>query len=194
MQHIAIFASGSGSNAEKIIQHFSSQTLIKVSLVVCNRKEAGIWDIAKSHNIPSAYFPKSKLYDSNDIIKILQAHHCNWIVLAGFLLKIPASVLEAYPNKIINIHPALLPKFGVKGMYGMHVHKAVQEAGETETGISIHLANENYDEGQMIAQHRCELNKSDDAEDIRAKVQALEHKFFAIEIEQYIRKNSGIES
>lgn len=183
---IAIFASGSGTNAEKIMQHFQAHDSISIKLLVCNRKDAGVWEKAKAYKIPGVYCPKSRFYESNDIVNILKEEGIDWIVLSGFLLKIGKNILDCYPNRIINIHPALLPKYGGPGMYGMHVHKAVAENGEKESGISIHLANENYDEGAMIAQYHCDLEPNDGPEEIQQKVQQLEHAHFAPSIEKYI--------
>lgn len=187
--NIAIFASGSGSNADKILSYFSGHSSIKVALIVCNRKEAGVWQIAENHGVKCCYSNKTSLYESNDIISLLQEEGIDWIILAGFLLKIPNNILESYPDKIINIHPALLPKFGGKGMYGLHVHKAVVAANESETGITIHLVNENYDEGRVIAQFSTPVSSLDSAEDVQKKVQQLEHQYFPKSIENYILEN-----
>ncbi|TXC85403.1 phosphoribosylglycinamide formyltransferase [Luteibaculum oceani] len=184
--NLAIFASGSGTNAEAIISHFKGHSKIQVKLVVTNKKEAGIWKVADRNQVPCYHAKKSTLYESNDIVTLLKEKHINWIILAGFLLKIPKNILEAYPNEIINIHPALLPKFGGKGMYGMHVHKAVVEANEKETGITIHKVNENYDEGAIISQFSTAVHPDDTPEDVQQKVQQLEHKHFPREIEKHL--------
>jgi phosphoribosylglycinamide formyltransferase-1 len=185
MIRIAILASGSGSNAENIVQHFNNHPEIKVSCIVCNRRDAKVFQRAKKLEIPSHYFPKSDFYQSEKVLHLLK-EQADWIVLAGFLLKIPQNILDAFPDNIVNIHPALLPKFGGKGMYGMHVHKAVREMNETETGITIHRVNENYDEGAVLYQAKTFVSKSDTPEDIAAKIHLLEQKHFPKVIENTI--------
>ncbi len=174
---IAIFASGRGSNAEKIITFFKDDPSVKIGLILSNRKEAKVLDLAQAHQIPTYIAAREDFYHSDKITTTLAKHKIDLIVLAGFLWLIPAYLVSAYPNKIINIHPALLPKYGGKGMYGMNVHKAVHKAGENETGITIHYVNERYDDGAVIFQAACELEKSDSPEQIAKKVLALEHQY-----------------
>lgn len=183
---IAIFASGSGSNARKIIEYFKNHATIKVALVVSNRKEAGVLDIAKEHNIDTLIISKSTFYETEEILKPLSDYKISFIVLAGFLLLVPKYIIRRFNKKIINIHPALLPKFGGKGMYGHHVHEAVKEAGDSETGITIHYCNEHYDEGSVIFQAKCSVLPSDSPDDIAKRVLALEHANFAKVIEHVL--------
>ena len=178
MTRIAIFASGSGSNAENIIRYFSDKESVKVVLVLSNRANSGVLIRAQSHNIPTFIFTKNDLNECSKVHKVLKDYNASMIVLAGFLLKIPLYMIKAYPNSILNIHPALLPKFGGKGMYGMNVHKAVVENNEQKSGITIHYVNENYDEGDIIFQATCEINSEDSPNDVQDKVQALELRHF----------------
>ena len=184
--HIAIFASGAGSNARKIIEHFENKGLrIKVSLIVCNVPGAGVLDIAEEKGIPSLMINKSE-FAANGYVESLKNAGIDFIVLAGFLWKVPEVLVRAYPKAIINIHPALLPKYGGKGMYGARVHEAVIAAGEKESGITIHWVNENYDEGAIIFQAKCSIDASDTAESLANKIHALEHAHFAITIEKLL--------
>ena len=177
MNRVAIFASGSGSNAENIIHYFSDKKYVVFPLVISNKSEAFVHERAKRLGISSFSFTKDQ-FMRGDVLSLLQKENINFIVLAGFLLKVPENILKAFPNKIVNIHPALLPKFGGKGMYGDFVHKAVVEAGEKESGITIHYVNENYDEGQIIFQAKCPVLVTDSADEIAQKVHALEYEFF----------------
>jgi len=177
MKRIVLFASGSGSNVENIIRYFSDSHELEFPFVISNKADAFVHERVKKLKIPSYVFKKDEFEDGT-VLEFLQNNAVDLIVLAGFLLKIPENILKAYPDKIINIHPALLPKFGGKGMYGSRVHEAVVSAGEKETGITIHYANENYDEGQIIFQARCPILPSDSPEDVAAKVHALEYKHF----------------
>lgn len=186
MKNIAIFASGEGTNAQRIIDYFKSSDHIKIALIVSNKPTANVLNRAKKENIPTRVISRADFYESDTTIKALQATHIDFIVLAGFLWMIPKNLIQAFPNKMVNIHPALLPKFGGKGMYGMHVHTAVVNAGETETGISIHYINEQYDEGEIIAQHRCTISKEDTPETVAAKIHELEYEFFPKAIEKII--------
>lgn len=183
---IAIFASGEGSNAEKIMRYFNNKNSITVCLLVCNRKNAAVFDKASKANVKAVYLPKNAFYESNMALDVLNENKVDFIVLSGFLLKIPDNIVKNYSNKIINIHPALLPKFGGAGMYGLHVHTAVKQANEKETGISIHLVNEEYDKGKILFQAKCPVNENDSVENIQKKVQELEHKHFAECIYNYI--------
>lgn len=177
-KRIAIFASGTGSNAMKIIEHFEKNENIHVSLIVSNKKEAGVLNFAKVKNIASIVIDKDEFYKSDKVVDYLLGEKIDMIALAGFLWLIPINLIRAFPRKIINIHPALLPKYGGKGMYGMHVHKAVKENGDSESGITIHYVNQHYDEGQIIFQKKVAIDQEDSAEDIRNKVLVMEHYNF----------------
>lgn len=179
MKNIAIFASGGGSNARKIIEYFADSPEVKVALVVSNKKDAGVLEIAKAHNIPTQIIHRQMFYETEELLDILRQLRIDFIVLAGFLWLIPAWLVRAYPRRMVNIHPALLPKYGGKGMYGMHVHEAVRAANESETGITIHYVNEQYDEGAIIFQARCPVAPSDTPADIARKVHELEHRHFS---------------
>lgn len=187
MNRLAILASGSGSNAENIIRYFENHKTIKVTTIITNRKEAKVLDRAKKLNTPAVYFPKNVFFEEEKVLKHL-LENADFVVLAGFLLKIPQNIVDAFPDKIINIHPALLPKFGGKGMYGMNVHNAVKEQGETETGITIHLVNENYDEGAIIFQAKTPVSSSDTPEDIANNIHQLEYTHFPKVIEETLLK------
>lgn len=179
---IALFASGSGSNVENILNFFSKQENIQFPLIISNNPNAFVHERARKMAIPSVNFNGEDFVEGDKILSLLSEYKIDFIVLAGFLLKIPKLLIDAYPNKIINIHPALLPKYGGKGMYGMHVHQAVKAAGERETGITIHYVNEYYDKGNIIFQAKCEIAFEDSPEDIALKVHALEYKHFPEEI------------
>lgn len=183
MVNLAIFASGAGSNAKKILEYFSNNTGIEVVKIITNNPNAYVLEIAKQFNIDSIIISKSVL-KSEDFIKMLNDQKIDLIILAGFLLKIPKKLIEGFQGEIINIHPALLPKYGGKGMYGMHVHQAVKDANETETGITIHYVNENYDEGKVILQEQVNIQNNDTIEMIANKVHQLEYQYFAPTIEK----------
>lgn len=187
-KRIAIFASGSGSNAQKIMEHFKKHPEAEVVIVLTNNPEAYVLQRADNFEIPSHIFDKHEFYKTDDIVRLLKNLHIDLIVLAGFLWLIPQSLISAFPNKIINIHPALLPKFGGKGMYGDKVHKAVLEAGEEESGITIHYVNENFDEGETIHQSRFRIEEGDDLEMIKFKGQQLEHLHYPKVVEQVLKK------
>jgi phosphoribosylglycinamide formyltransferase 1 len=186
MRNIAIFASGGGSNARKIIEHFKGHPSVKVALVVSNKPDAGVLSIAKEHGIDTLIISKSAFYETDDILKTLTLYRISFIVLAGFLLLVPQYIIGRFKKKIINIHPALLPKFGGKGMYGSHVHEAVKEAKETETGITIHYCNAHYDEGDIIFQAKTAVSPADTPQDIAQNVLALEHEHFPKVIEKVV--------
>jgi len=177
MKKIIVFASGSGTNAENIIKYFSNIEIAKVVSVFTNNASAKVIDRAKNHQIPVEIFSKNELLERNLLQKI-QKIDPDLIVLAGFLLKFPENIIEQYPNKIINIHPALLPKYGGKGMYGMHIHRAIVNNKEKETGISIHYVNENYDEGGIIFQANVALTDEDTPETVAEKIHELEQTHF----------------
>lgn len=175
---IAFFASGSGSNMENIVRYFENDNDFVFPVIISNNQKAFVHERAKKLNIPSYTFAKEDFASGEKILSLLKELDIDAVVLAGFLLKIPEALTRAFPNKIINIHPALLPKYGGKGMYGDHVHKAVAAAGEKESGITIHYVNENYDEGNIIFQAKCELAPNDTPDDIAEKVHALEYEYF----------------
>jgi len=190
MKHIVIFASGSGTNAENIIKYFKKSTIATVVRVLTNNQHAKVLERAKSLNIKSLYFNK-KAFSEDDTILNLLKKEADYIILAGFLWRLPAKIVEAFPNRIINIHPALLPKYGGKGMYGMHIHKAIIENNEKESGISIHYVNENYDEGAVIFQEKVSVEPNDTPEMLAIKVHELEYAHFPRVIEQVILKANG---
>ncbi|MGG8496388.1 phosphoribosylglycinamide formyltransferase [Tenacibaculum sp. TC6] len=185
MKRIVIFASGSGSNAENIIKYFQNSEEIVVTHVLSNNEQAKVFDRCERLNIDASLFDKDSFIHDDTVLNFLQVE-ADVIVLAGFLWKIPAKIVNAFPNKIINIHPALLPKYGGKGMYGMNVHKAVKENNEAETGITIHYVNENYDEGAIIFQAKTSVSSSDTPETIAQKVHELEYEHFPKVIEEVI--------
>ncbi len=185
MKRIAIFASGAGSNAEKIIQHFAAlaaknlSPAAMIALIVCNKPGAGVLKIAEINDIPFLVIDKEKFFRGNGYVDELKAAGIDFIVLAGFLWKLPSVLIRDYPKKIVNIHPALLPNYGGKGMYGHFVHEAVIAAGEKESGISIHYVDEHYDHGQIVLQAKCAISPTDTPESLARKVQILEHMHYA---------------
>ena len=185
-KHIAIFASGSGTNAEQIISHFKGSSTGKIKILCSNKPDAYALVRAQKHNIPTCIFSRDEFYKSDKIIKLLKEENIDLIVLAGFLWLVPVELIRAFPDKIINIHPALLPNYGGKGMYGMHVHKAVIESGDAESGISIHYVNEKYDEGKIIFQARCKIDRDDTPETLAKKIHQLEYEYFPKVIEELI--------
>lgn len=184
---IAILASGAGTNAEKIIAYFKDHDDIDVSLVISNRQGAGVLGIADRGGLPHRVIAKHEFGNEDLVLGMLDEYQIDFIVLAGFLLLIPPYLVRAYPQRIINIHPALLPKYGGKGMYGMHVHEAVKAAGDSESGITIHFVNERYDEGAIVFQKSTAIDHSDSPKDIAHKVQKLEHTHFPKVIEACVR-------
>lgn len=186
MNHIAIFASGEGTNAQNIIDFFKDSDSAKVSIIVSNNPKANVLNRAQTAGISTFITNRTSFYETDTLPDILRNARIDFIVLAGFLWKIPSGLIQAFPNKIINIHPALLPKFGGKGMYGMRVHEAVIAAQEKESGITIHYVNENYDEGQIIAQYRCAVEPADTAETVANKIHQLEKEYFPKTIHQLI--------
>lgn len=178
MKRIVIFASGSGTNTENIIAFYQKRKNASVVLVLTNNLNAKVINRCKKLNVASITFNKTAFIKSNKVLNVLKTAQPDLIVLAGFLLRLPIDILNAFPNKVINIHPALLPKYGGKGMYGEHVHEAVVRNNEIESGITIHYVNENYDEGAIIFQARCNVDKSDSAEDVAKKIHKLEMEHF----------------
>ena len=187
-KRLAIFASGSGSNAENICNYFKSTSDIEVGLICTNKPDAFIVKRAEKLNIPVYIFAKHELNNFVDLHKKLQSIGVDIVILAGFLLKLPAIMVDSYPNRIINIHPSLLPKYGGKGMYGSNIHKSVIENKETESGISIHFVNQNYDEGKIILQKKCSISANESVETLIHKIHKLEHNYFPIAIEKTIKK------
>jgi phosphoribosylglycinamide formyltransferase-1 len=187
-KRIAIFASGSGSNAQKIMEHFKRNADAEVVLILTNNPQAYVLQRADNFEIPSHVFTRNEFYQTDDVINLLKNLQVDLIVLAGFLWLVPASLLNAFPNKIINLHPALLPKYGGKGMYGDNVHKAILAAGEEESGITIHFVNAQFDEGEIIHQSRFKIEPGDSLEMVKFKGQQLEHLHFPKVIEGLLKK------
>ena len=187
-KRIAIFASGSGSNAQKIMEHFKRSNDVEVSLILTNNSDAFVLQRADNFEIPSHIFDKKEFYESDKIVNLIKNLNIDLIVLAGFLWLVPQNLLKAFPNKIINIHPALLPKYGGKGMYGERVHLAVLEAKDPESGITIHFVNSEFDEGEIIHQSKFKIDKGDDLKMVKFKVQQLEHQHFPKVIEGLLKK------
>lgn len=185
---IAVFASGTGSNAEKLIQYFKDSELAHVELVVCNKPGAGVMAVAEKENVPVLMIEKETFFRGDAYLPFLQSRQIDFIVLAGFLWKMPKVLVEAYPKRIVNIHPALLPKYGGKGMYGQFVHEAVLAAGDLETGISIHYVDEQYDSGDIIFQTACPVLPDDKPGDIAQRIHQLEHLHFPRVVEEVISK------
>lgn len=185
-KRLAIFASGSGSNAEAIMKYFENHPRIEIAALLSNNAGAQVLNRAKKFNIPSRVFEKNQFRECDEVLKWLKENKITHIILAGFLLLIPEKLINAFSNRIINIHPSLLPKFGGKGMYGIHVHEAVVTAGEKETGITIHLVNAHYDEGKILAQVKCAVSPTDDAKAVAEKVLLLEHENYPRVIEKWI--------
>lgn len=191
MKRIAIFSSGTGSNAQKIIEHFAardsdSKKPVKVALIVSNKSEAGVLQIAAAHKIPVLIIEKEKFFRGNAYVDELKSLGIDFIILAGFLLKIPATLIKAYPEKIINIHPALLPKYGGRGMYGQHVHEAIITNNEKESGITIHYVDELYDHGKILFQAHCPVYETDTAAILANRIHVLEHKHYPAIIEKIL--------
>jgi len=188
LKRIAIFASGSGSNAQRIMEHFKRNKEMEVALVLCNKPDAYVLQRADNFEVPTHVFNREELYHTNSIDNLMKNLEIDLIVLAGFMWLIPERIIQAYSKRIVNIHPALLPKFGGEGMYGKKVHEAVLESGDTETGISIHYVNELFDEGEIIYQSRCLIDSNDDAEKLAYKVHQLEHLHYPKIIEDLLKK------
>ncbi|HBF87709.1 MAG TPA: phosphoribosylglycinamide formyltransferase [Bacteroidales bacterium] len=188
MINIAVFASGSGSNAERIFDYFKNNSLVNIKMFLTNNHKAFVIERAKKLNVQCEIFNKDAFYNSDTILNLLKNNNIDFIVLAGFLLLVPENLINQYPNKIVNIHPALLPKYGGKGMYGTNVHKAVKDAGESETGISIHFVNKKYDEGAIIFQASCVVDKKDSVDDIASKIHELEYEHFPKVLQKVLLK------
>jgi phosphoribosylglycinamide formyltransferase-1 len=192
MIRIAILASGNGSNAQRIIEYFADNKDILFPFVITNKEDSYVRKRAESMGIPSIYISNSELKKGDSLLNLLIENKIDWVILAGYLLLIPSNVIKAFSNKIINIHPALLPKYGGKGMYGMKVHEAVIANSEKESGITIHFVNENYDEGDIIIQAKCSISDDDNPEILSQKIHFLEHEFFPKVIEDLILKNINL--
>jgi phosphoribosylglycinamide formyltransferase-1 len=189
MKHsIAIFASGSGSNAEKIINHFRKSNSAEIKLIISNKNDALVIERARKLQVPYVIFTRKSDFSGDVLFKLLLDNNIDLIVLAGFLWLLPANLIEKFPNRIINIHPALLPRYGGKGMYGARVHQAVSESGDTESGITIHYVNEHYDEGDIIFQASCSIRAGENPESIAHKVHQLEYEYYPKVIEEVLNK------
>jgi|688.fasta_scaffold02196_15 folate-dependent phosphoribosylglycinamide formyltransferase PurN len=187
---VAIFASGAGTNAANLIRYFKELPEVAIKVIVCNHAEAGVMQIAGDHHINTMLINKKILDDPKGCLLQLQQQGIQFIILAGFLLKIPPPIVEAYRDKIINIHPALLPKYGGKGMYGHFVHEAVIANGEKESGISIHLVDDHYDHGKLLFQATCVVTENDDALTLAKKIHALEQQHFPLVVNEYLKKQN----
>ncbi|MCK9206750.1 MAG: phosphoribosylglycinamide formyltransferase [Salinivirgaceae bacterium] len=196
MYKIALFASGSGTNVENIANYFHQHSLVQVSLVLSNKKDAYVLERAKRLGIPTVVFNRELFYQTSEVVNTLVEHGIDWVVLAGFLWLIPSDLIDAFPQRIINIHPALLPKYGGQGLYGDKVHQAVVAHRETVSGITIHYVNEHYDTGSIIFQAKVEVLPTDSPEDVARKIHQLEYEHFPKVIEKlvlgsYFRKSRG---
>jgi len=182
LPQIAIFASGNGSNAQRIAEYFAADKAIEISAIYSNKPDAFVLERARLLGIPAIVFDRDSFYNKLTILKELKRREIDWIVLAGFLWLIPDSILKAFPDRIINIHPALLPAYGGKGMYGMKVHEAVIAAGDSKSGITIHYVNEHYDKGDIIFQARCQIQQGDTPEMLATKIHELEYEYYPVVI------------
>ncbi|MFP4469345.1 MAG: phosphoribosylglycinamide formyltransferase [Bacteroidales bacterium] len=186
MINIAIFASGSGTNAQRIIEYFSGHDDVRVALVLSNKKDAVVLARAQKLKVPVHVFSRKNFYESHQVLDVLKDTRIDFIILAGFLWLVPEYLLEAFSNRIVNIHPALLPAYGGKGMYGMNVHRAVIEAGEKESGITIHLVDEKYDHGKILYQARCRIDRNETPESLAQKIHQLEYTHYPVIIDRFI--------
>ncbi len=189
MNHLAVFASGSGTNAQRLAEYFSGHPAVNLSLIISNKPDAYVLERARRLNIPSFVFSPAQFRESSDVLEKLEAFRISHIVLAGFLLLLPPSLVRDYPGRIINIHPALLPLYGGKGMYGHHVHEAIIAAGEKESGISIHLVNEKYDDGNILFQARCPVYPDDTADSLAQRIHHLEYEHYPRVVEEWVLRD-----
>ena len=189
MIQLAILASGNGTNAQRISEYFTGNNQINVSCIIYNRPDAFVAQRAKQLNIPAQYFNRDDFYHNGRVLQYLKERNIDWVILAGFLWLVPQEILDAFPNRIINIHPALLPKYGGKGMYGEHVHQAVIANHEKESGITIHLVDQHYDRGTTLFQAKCTLDDHDTPDTLAAKIHQLEQQYFPLIIEQAVLKH-----
>ncbi|MGZ3839516.1 MAG: phosphoribosylglycinamide formyltransferase [Flavisolibacter sp.] len=187
-RQLVIFASGAGSNAQRIIDHFRNSPGTRVALIVCNKPGAGVLAIAEKENLPVLLIEKERFFRGDAYVPELQQVHADLLVLAGFLWKIPPALIGAFPRRIINIHPALLPKYGGRGMYGQYVHESVLNAGERESGITIHYVDEHYDNGDIIFQTACPVLDEDTPEKLASRIHELEHLHYPLVIEKLLEK------
>ncbi len=185
---LAILGSGNGTNAQQISEYFIARTDVEVCCIIYNKRDAYIAERAKNLGIEARYFGRKDFYETTTVLDYLRAKKADWVILAGFLWLVPENMLEAYPNRIINIHPALLPKYGGKGMYGHHVHEAVVAAHEKETGITIHIVDNHYDQGTTLFQARCKVTPDDTPESVAAKIHLLEKEYFPRVIDETIHR------
>ena len=192
MKNLALFASGAGSNAQRIIDHFRDSNLAQVVLIVCNKPGAGVLRIAEKEQLPILIIEKERFFRGDAYLPELEKSKTDFIILAGFLWKIPQALINAYTRRIVNIHPALLPKYGGKGMYGDFVHQAVIAAGEKESGITIHLVDEAYDHGKHLFQTTCPILPDDTAAELAGRIHVLEHRHFPEVIETYIEQHPNL--
>ena len=195
MSKIAIFASGAGTNTERLIRYFrqlKADNTIEIGLVVSNKTDAKVLDIASKNEIPTKVFSNSQFEDGKEVFNYLKSNSIDWIVLAGFLRKIPLKLVENFPNRIFNIHPSLLPKYGGKGMYGANVHRTVLENKEVETGITIHLVDEEFDRGEVLFQANCKIASNETLESLTQKIHALEYKYYPKVIFEQIQKTGDL--
>ena len=187
LTNLAIFASGNGSNAENIYHYFSANPSIKINLLLTNNKNAKVIDRFRQYNVPIVIIDNSLANNGTFLINICDAFGIDLIILSGYLRTVPESLIEKYPNKILNIHPALLPKYGGKGMYGAKVHEAVISNNEKYSGITIHIVNQNYDAGEIIFQHKINVENTDNPDSLAEKIHKLEYEFYPKIIEEYIK-------
>ncbi|MBO4558294.1 MAG: phosphoribosylglycinamide formyltransferase [Bacteroidales bacterium] len=185
MNNLVVFASGSGTNAENLIKYFAESPYFRVAAVFCNKPDAFVLERARRLGVPTEVFNRADLHGGR-VMELLRQYDAYAIILAGFLMMVPEAIVQAYPGRIINIHPALLPKYGGKGMHGMHVHEAVVAAGEPETGITIHLVDEQYDHGKILFQARCEVLPCDTPAEVAAKIHLLEQEYFPEVVDEYL--------
>jgi phosphoribosylglycinamide formyltransferase-1 len=189
MNRIAIFASGNGTNAERIMEYFSSNNDVKIELILSNNPNAGVLQRSRKFDVETMVFTREELYKSDKVVDNLLNKEIDLVVLAGFLWLVPSSILKQFPDRIINIHPALLPKYGGKGMFGHHVHEAVIRNKEKQSGITIHYVNEHYDEGNIIFQASCNISDDETADSLASKIHELEYQHFPVEIEKLLNAN-----
>jgi phosphoribosylglycinamide formyltransferase-1 len=195
MTRLAILASGGGSNADAILRYFGGHSNIEIALIACNKKAAGVYQVAENHSIESIYLSRERFSEGDGYLPEFQQRNIDGLILAGFLWKVPDTLIKAYPNRILNIHPALLPKFGGQGMYGIHVHRAVLAAQESESGITIHRVDEQYDNGDHVFQAACPVEANDTPETLGKRVLTLEHNYYPPVIEKYFNeRNDSIDS
>jgi len=187
LNQLALFASGNGSNVQRITEYFSDHPLIRVDLVLTNNPKAFVIERARDLKIPSVIFNRHEFYQSGHVLDLLSERNITHIILAGFLWMVPQNILNSFHGRILNIHPALLPKYGGKGMYGLRVHQEVIASGDTQSGITIHYVNEKYDEGQIIFQERCQVNREDTPETLAEKIHQLEYRFYPEIIEKELQ-------